>query len=87
MSASESLTVTISAELAATVRTMVADGNYASASEVVGEALHAWASGRAPADDDMAGLRDAIRRGLDSGPGIPAQQVFDELRARYAPVP
>jgi antitoxin ParD1/3/4 len=28
-------------------------------------------------------LRTAIRAGLDSGPDIPADQVFAELRARY----
>lgn len=31
---------------------------------------------------DLEALRDAIRAGLDSGPGIPADQVFAELRAR-----
>ena len=29
-------------------------------------------------------VKDAIKAGLDSGPGIPADQVFAELRARYA---
>jgi antitoxin ParD1/3/4 len=33
---------------------------------------------------DLEALRTAIRAGLDSGPYIPADQVFAELRARYA---
>ena len=32
---------------------------------------------------DLETLRAAIREGLNSGPGIPADQVFAELRARY----
>ncbi|MEO5331555.1 MAG: hypothetical protein H7839_05985 [Magnetococcus sp. YQC-5] len=29
-------------------------------------------------------LRKAIQDGIESGPGIPADQVFEELKARYA---
>lgn len=31
-----------------------------------------------------ADLRAAIREGIDSGPAIPAEEVFAELNARYA---
>jgi antitoxin StbD len=31
-----------------------------------------------------ADLRQAIREGIDSGPAIPAEDVFAELTARYA---
>ncbi len=31
-----------------------------------------------------AELRQAIQDGIDSGPGIPADEVFTELNARYA---
>ena len=33
---------------------------------------------------DLEGLRAAIKAGLDSGPGIPADEVLAELRDRYA---
>lgn len=33
---------------------------------------------------DFKALRAAIKAVLDSGPGIAADQVFAELRARYA---
>ena len=38
-------------------------------------------------DTELETLRDAIKAGLDSGPGIPADDVFAELRARYADKP
>jgi len=28
-------------------------------------------------------LRQQIRAGIDSGPGIPAEEVFDRLNAKY----
>lgn len=31
-----------------------------------------------------ADLRKTIQNGIDSGPGIPSDQVFAELKARYA---
>lgn len=31
-----------------------------------------------------ANLRQSIQEGIDSGPAIPADQVFAELNARYA---
>ena len=66
------------------MRRTVAGGEYASTSEVVREALREWTRSRDAERRDLDVLRAAIRAGLDSGPGIPADQVFAELRARYA---
>ena len=33
--------------------------------------------------DDIEALRLEIQKGIDSGPGIPAEQVFDRLEAKY----
>lgn len=33
--------------------------------------------------DDTETLRMEIQKGVDSGPGIPAEQVFDRLEAKY----
>ncbi|MEQ1887978.1 MAG: hypothetical protein ABL951_02220 [Alphaproteobacteria bacterium] len=33
--------------------------------------------------DDIEALRMEIQKGIDSGPGIPADQVFDRLEAKY----
>jgi antitoxin ParD1/3/4 len=37
-----------------------------------------------PASDLFADLRQAVQDGIDSGPAIPADQIFAELIARYA---
>jgi antitoxin ParD1/3/4 len=84
MPAVERMTITMPAEMAETLRRTVAGGEYASTSEVVREALREWTRARDAERRDLEALRAAIRAGLDSGLGIPAEQVFAELRARYA---
>ena len=84
MPAVERMTITMPAEMAETLRRTVAGGEYASTSEVVREALREWTRARDAERRDLDALRAAIRAGLDSGPGVPADQVFAELRARYA---
>lgn len=84
MPAVERMTITMPAEMAETLRQTVAGGEYASTSEVVREALRDWTRRRDGERQDLETLRAAIKAGLDSGPGIPADQVFAELRARYA---
>ncbi len=80
----ERMTITMPAEMAETLRQTVAGGEYASTSEVIREALRDWARKRDAERRDLELLREAIKAGLDSGPTIPADQVFAELRARYA---
>lgn len=80
----ERMTITMPAELAETLRQTVAGGEYASTSEVVREALRDWTRRRDVDRQDLEALRAAIRAGLDSGAALPADQVFAELRARYA---
>jgi antitoxin ParD1/3/4 len=80
----ERITITMPAEMAEILRQAVAGGEYASTSEVVREALRDWSRNRDAERRDLEALRKAIRAGLDSGPDIPADQVFAELRARYA---
>ena len=80
----ERMTITMPNEMAEILRKAVAGGEYASTSEVVREALREWMRSRDSDRRDLETLRTAIRAGLDSGPAIPADQVFAELRARYA---
>ena len=35
-------------------------------------------------DPEVAKLKDAIQTGIVSGPGVPAQEVFDRLEKKYA---
>ncbi|WP_126974975.1 type II toxin-antitoxin system ParD family antitoxin [Frigidibacter oleivorans] len=83
MPAVERMTITMPVELAERLRQTVAGGEYASTSEVVREALRDWTRRRDAERQELETLRAAIRAGLDSGPAIPAEQVFAELRARY----
>lgn len=80
MSNIERMTVTMPAEMAATLRQTVAGGEYASTSEVVREALRQWVRRRDQDQRDLQTLRQAIREGDESGDGIPAAEVFTELR-------
>jgi antitoxin ParD1/3/4 len=84
MGALERITITLPAELAATLKATVAEGEYASTSEVVREALRDWARARDADHRALEALREAIRIGDESGPGIPAEQVYAELRERVA---
>ena len=84
MPTAERMTITMPTDMAETLRQTVAGGEYASTSEVVREALRDWTRSRDAERRDLEALRAAIKAGLDSGPGIPADQVFTELRARYA---
>jgi len=60
----ERMTITVPAEMAATVRTAVAHGEYASSSEVVREALRDWTTKRALHFEELAALKADIDRGL-----------------------
>lgn len=82
MGAVERMTITMPAEMAKTLRQTVAGGAYASMSEVVRKALRDWT--RNAERHEMEALRVAIKAGLGSGPGIPADRIFAKLHARYA---
>jgi len=84
MAGVERVTVMVSAEQAAALRRTVEDGEYASTSEIVQEALRDWMCKRNNELRDLEVLRGLIREGDESGPGIPAEDVFAELRARFA---
>ena len=64
------------------VRKLVDSGRYNSASEVAREALRLLEQKEELRRLEIDGLREAIRIGRASGPSIPAEQVFDELRAQ-----
>ena len=67
----------------ALVRELVESGRYASASEVVRDSLRLLEEREEQRKAKLAALREDIRRGVESGPGIPAEQVFERLEAKY----
>lgn len=81
MSVIERMTITMPAEMAAMLKATVAEGQYASTSEVIREALRDWARARAAEQRGLEALRAAIQAGDDSGPSVSAADVYADLRA------
>ena len=65
MSDVERITVTLTSEIAQTVRAAVSTGDYASSSEIVREALRDWKHKRSLQQRDLAELRNDIEAGLE----------------------
>jgi antitoxin ParD1/3/4 len=84
MSTIERISITLPAEMAANLRQTVERGQYASASEIIREALREWTRRRDDELRDLAALREAVKIGDESGPSIPADKVFAELRQMIA---
>ncbi|MGH6957417.1 MAG: type II toxin-antitoxin system ParD family antitoxin [Caulobacteraceae bacterium] len=87
MSRIEKLSIALTAELAAEVREAVRGGGYASASEVVREALRAWSQTRKAKALATADLRRAWDQGLASGDPAerrPIEEVLKSGRAKLA---
>jgi len=66
-------------ESAAIVAAAIRSGDFEGPEQVVRLALRAWRD----AEDRLNALRAAIEEGAVSGPGVPAEDVFAELEARY----
>jgi antitoxin ParD1/3/4 len=64
------------------IQRQVRSGRFASASEVVREGLRLIEEREAEREARLEALRTEIARGRESGPGIPAEEVFAELRSR-----
>jgi antitoxin ParD1/3/4 len=60
----ERLTITLPSDMAAAVKDAVADGDYASSSEVIREAIRDWKMKRAMQLQELAALKADIDKGL-----------------------
>lgn len=60
----ERLTITLTPELAETIKTAVLEGDYASASEVIREALRDWKVRREIRQEELAALKADIDQAL-----------------------
>jgi len=60
----ERVTVTMPTDMTAVIRQAVDEGPYASASEVIGEALREWTTRRHPMPGTLASLKADINKGL-----------------------
>jgi antitoxin ParD1/3/4 len=77
--------ITLSPELAAEVDAAVAVGDYASASEVIRDALRVWKERRDLLGYSVEELRVLVQQGIDSGPGRFAsmEEIKAEARRRF----
>ena len=80
----ERITVTMPHEMTADIKAAIATGEYASTSEVVRDALRQWQRSRREIAWSHQQLCAEIQKGIDSGPGEPAERVFARLRHRLA---
>ena len=66
------------------IKRQVEGGRYASASEVVRDALRLLEEAEQRRAATLEALRAEVRKGLASGRGRPAAEVFDRLERKYA---
>ncbi len=69
MSELERLTITLTPELADTIKAAVNEGDYASASEVIREALRDWKTRREIRQEELAALKADIDQALNEVAG------------------
>ena len=82
----EKISVALPPDMVMLVRDAVESGEYASASEVIREALRAWKFRRKVETLEADELRELLREGVESGPGIDADLVFARLRSKYGKI-
>jgi antitoxin ParD1/3/4 len=80
----EKMEIFLAPETAAAVEEAVASEEYASASDVIADALRAWQVNRAGEGLDVEELRRLVQEGIDSGPGreISIEEIKEEVRRR-----
>ena len=83
MATVEKISVALPPEMIVVLRDAVESGEYASASEVIREALRGWKIKRKVEALELDELRRLAQEGIESGPSIDAELVFSRLRARY----
>lgn len=81
----ERITVTMPQEMAARLRAAVEEGSYATSSEIVREAVRAWADERDREEAENTAMRAMLDRAR-AGKRLSADEVFARVRERVAEV-
>ena len=63
---------------------LIASGRFNSKSEVLRHGLRMVEESEARYLTELEELREAVRIGMESGPGIPAEEVFADVKAHIA---
>ncbi|MDQ3564947.1 MAG: type II toxin-antitoxin system ParD family antitoxin [Pseudomonadota bacterium] len=66
------------------IKQQLEGGRYASASEVVRDALRLLEEEQQRREATLEALRADVKKGLASGKGKPAEEVLDRLERKYA---
>lgn len=66
------------------VSRLIKTGRYNSKSEVIRDGLRLLQDRERGRSERIKELRAAFRQGIESGPRVPAEEVFDRLEAKYA---
>jgi antitoxin ParD1/3/4 len=82
MGAMERITVSLPVELTERMRQSVENGSYDSTDAIVDQALREWIDAQADGPEDIEHLRRLVDEGDASGPSIPAEQLYADLRTR-----
>jgi antitoxin ParD1/3/4 len=82
MGAYERMTVVVPDQMAAKIHAAVEAGEYASASEVVRDAMRLWSERRAFRQEELLALREAWDRGKASGVAGPLDMEAIITRAK-----
>ncbi len=78
-----SLNISLPPQLEELIKKKVESGRYASASEVVREALRRMETADQRREEEHEELRKKIQAAYESGPPIPAEEVFATLGKKY----
>lgn len=81
----EKISVALTPEMATMVRKAVESGEYATASEVIRDALRLWKQDQILREHEIAELRAAWEEGIASGPAEPLDmaEIKAEARRRF----
>src|SRR5262249_44923402 len=88
----EKMSISLPSDLVEYIRDSVGNGSYSTASEFLRETLRERrrreieerSYQEALKTHGLEKLRRLVQEGIDSGPSIPASEVFDQLEAKYA---
>jgi len=82
MSTVQKISIALPPRMAASLKKIVAKGDYSSASEVVREALRDWEDKQKRKKEQLKHLRQMLQEGIDSGDGGPFEIEEIKLRGR-----
>ena len=85
MEHAEKLSITLTPQMAKIVRDSVASGRFASASEVIRDAMRVWQQREKEHEEVIASIRARVQASLDDpGASLPLDEAFNEVRGRIS---